>query len=65
MKGGKLRVKRAKRISLKRFRRLARESKRLDKLHTKDADTHVDLQDQCCDNEDDEDTGDKLHTKIH
>ena len=57
MKGGKLQVKRAKRISLKRFRRLARESKRLDKLHTKDADTHVDLQDQCCDNEDDEDTG--------
>ena len=57
MKGGKLRVKRAKRISLKRFRRLARESKRLDKLHTKDADTHVNLQDQC-DNEDaDEDTG--------
>jgi hypothetical protein len=57
MKGGKLRVKRAKRISLKRFRRLARESKRLDKLHTKDADTHVDLQDHC-DNEDaDEDTG--------
>jgi hypothetical protein len=55
MKGGKLRVKRAKRISLKRLRQLARESKQLDKLRTKDANAPVDLQDQC-DIEDDEDT---------
>ena len=47
MKGGKLRLKGAKRISIKRLRQLARESKR---LHTKDA-----VKDQC-DNEDDVDT---------
>ena len=51
MKGGKLRLKGAKRISIKRLRQLARKSKRLYKLDTK----NVDLQDQC-DNEDDIDT---------
>jgi hypothetical protein len=50
MKGGKLRLKGAKRISIKRLRQLARESKRLYRLHTKDANTHVE-----CDNEDDVD----------
>jgi hypothetical protein len=53
MKGGKLRLKGAKRISIKRLRQLARESKRLYRLHTKDANTHV-VEDQC-DNEDDVD----------
>jgi len=53
MKGGKLRLKGAKRISIKRLRQLARESKRLYRLHTKD-DTNTHVEDQC-DNEDDVD----------